>query len=501
MSTVVIQNRWDNGEAEDVRTTNQFQADTIRNFDILLEPGRLNPLPDSVADTSGAVAMDDARITDVVNGYIASVTTNYLVGIGFKQAGSSNLGFYIKSLSDVTAAWSLQASCVTNSFMPGTGITYKNLAYAIDNNASTTFRLIRFTNFANAEVIGSITSTAGATAKCFVHPEDNILYIVIGNAISKWDGTTLTTVSTILPSSFDVASLSNYGTYLAIAMNPTVEQKAVCYLWGRDTTLNTLQGTIDLGQAKVSIVENLGDNLFFIMTPNTSNGNEFENRIIVKRYLGSGVDQVAELFSNLTVLNGAVLTYKAKQNNQLYFVMGSSYCVYKFGKNKQGNYVITEDRLINNGTLSDVTSNISIVKSVMWVGTFTGSVYSLRRSRISLDSGGITYASTSTYKTTVNPNMPVSDRYSLKQLEAVQLSCTGSTSGTMVLKYSIDGSTMTTVISQSTTTATLYSYEATNENDGTVFLNGNEIVFQIETTGNVKPIELKYRYKVLNAPV
>lgn len=498
MSPIVIQNRWDNGEAEDVRTTNQFQGDTIRNFDIFIEPFRMNPLPDSKADLYLSNSMDDVRITDVLNGYADGA--NHIVGIGFKQSGSANIGFFIKAGGGTPDQnWSLQASGVANSFIPSTGVTYKTQAYAIDTNGTTGYRLMRFTSAGNAEVIGAITSTTGATAKTFVHPEDNILYIVIGNVIAKWDGSSLTSVSTILPANFDVSSLTNYGTYLVITQNPTYEQKAVAYLWGRDVTLNTLQGTIDLGQARVAIAENLNDNLFFILTPNTTNGGDFENRIIVKQYLGAGAEQITELFSNIDISNGAVLTYKAKRDNKLYFVMSSGYCVYKFGKNKQGLYTLTEDRFVINGTLSGTNSNISIVNNVMYIGTINSSIYTLQRNRVSLDSGGLTYTATSVYKTTVNPNMPVTDRYSIKQLQSVQLSCTGSASGTMVLKYSIDGSAMTTIISEATNALTLFSKEATNENDGTVLLNGKEIVFQIETTGNVKPIELKYIYEVLNS--
>jgi hypothetical protein len=503
MSETIIQNRWDNGEAEDVRTTSQFQADTVQNFDIFTEPHRLNPLPDSKADLYLGSSMDDVRITDVVDGYADGA--NHVVGIGF-TTGGTHLGFFIKS-GTIESNWSLQASTVANNFVRGTGVTYKRQAYAIDTDGTTGFRLIRFTAAGNAENLGAITSNVSAavdtqTCKTFVHPEDNILYIVTGNVISKWDGATLTNYTSILPSKFDVASLTNYGTYLAIIMNPAYEQKAVCYLWGRDGTLNTLQGTIDLGQGRVAVGENLDDNLFFVMSPNTSNGGDFENKIIIKQYIGGVAEQVAELFSNLTSLNGTVLTYKAKKNNKLYFVMASGYCVYKFGKNKQNIYTLTEDRFIINGALSSTTIGLSIVQNVMWVGTLDiSNVFTLQRTRVSLDSGGVTYTSTSVYKTTVNPNMPLADRYEEKQLEAVQLSCTGSASGTYVLKYSIDGSTLTTVISESTTSVINYSKAAGNENDGTPFLSGREIVFQIETTGNVKPVELKYKYSKLVSPL
>jgi hypothetical protein len=68
------------------------------------------------------------------------------------------------------------------------------------------------------------------------------------------------------------------------------------------------------------------------------------------------------------------------------------------------------------------------------------------------------------------------------------------------VKYSIDGSTITTLISQANTAAQLVK-QAISENDGTAFLSGREFQFQVESTGGAKIKEIKYKYTVLEEPI
>ena len=133
-----------------------------------------------------------------------------------------------------------------------------------------------------------------------------------------------------------------------------------------------------------------------------------------------------------------------------------------------------------------------------WCISQTGT-YTLMRSRgISVE--GLAYTATSIYKTTINPNMPIADRYNEKQLESVQISFTGASSGTTGLKYSVDGSTFTSIISETNSTGEQV-FEATNEADGTVFLSGREFQFQIESSGGAKIKELRYKYTNLNTTI
>lgn len=499
MSTVIL-NKWDGGQAEDVRTTSLNQSQESNNFDILLEPFRLNPYADSVADTAD-VAINDSRISDI--GVCTIAGTDYIVGVGYESAVSNAVSFYTKS--SVTAQFVKSASATGNSFIKGSGVTYKNLAYAVDDNGAGTYRLIRFNSAGSVTTCGSITATSGKPVKCYVHPEDNILYVVISNVISKWDNSSFTSVTTILPLNFSTSSITKYGGYLAIAMNADVGgANPVCLLWGRDTTLNTLQGSLPLGEGYVGVMENLNGNLIFIMSQSGLFSTNNQNRILVKSYSGGAVDTISEIIDSSSLSIGQVTTYKAVKNNRLYFGFGNSDCIWAFGKNKEGRYMITQDRFAINGT--QISSNpsmatlsgISVIGDIIWVGQIsTTGTYTLMRSGI-VSGEGLTYTSTSKYVTTINPNMQVADRYKNKQLESVQLSYTGASTGTTTLKYSVDGSTMTNLIVDTNATGEQI-IQATNENTNNLaLLAGFEFQFQIECTGGSKPKEIKYKYAVLN---
>lgn len=505
MPTVII-NKFDGGQADDVRTFSTDQCTESNNFDIFTEPHRLNPYSDSIADTAD-VAIADSEISDVDVCEISG--TEYIVGAGFTSSSSDVLSFYTKTT--VTGAFALQASASGNAFVKGSLVTYKKLAYAVDTNGSGTYRLVRFNGASSVSNIGNISAAASKPVSCFVHPEDNVLYVVIENVIAKWDGTTFSTVSTILPLNYTSSSITNYGGYLAITMNAqSGSRNPMCLLWGRDTTINTLQGSIDLGEGYVGVVENINNNLFFIMSPYSSFSTNNQNKIIVKGYAGGSVETVAELNDNSTLSIGTVQTYKAKKDNRVYFGFGNSDCVWTFGKNKDGRYAITQDRFITNGTqissnpATGTFSGVSIIGDVMWIGGISiTNVYTLMRSRV-VSGEGLLYTSTSKYVTTVNPSMLTEDRYKDKQLEAVQVAFTaaspGATDSTVVLKYGFDGGSLTTAISSAQENGE-YVVEATNDNDGEPFLSGRELTLQLESTQNAKIKEVRYKYKVLNTTI
>lgn len=492
--TTVILNKWDGGSAEDIRTTNQNQSEYSQNFDIFTEPYRLLPLRDSIAETPD-VATDDSEISDI--GICTISGTDYIVGIGFESSVSTAMSFYTKT--SAVGTFTKQASASGNTFVKGSGVIYKTLAFGVDDNGSGTYRLIRFNGASSVTTIGSITATSGKPAKCFVHPEDNILYVVVDNVISKWDGSTFTNYTSILPQYYSATSLTNYGGYLAITMNSNQgANKPTCFLWGRDGTLNTLQGSISLGEGYVGIVENLDNNLIFVMSPFSGDSIAnflIQNKVIIKVYSGGAVETIKEINDNSTISIGRVSTIKAKRNNRVYFGFSNSACVWSFGKNKEGRYTITQDRFMKNGTTIATFKGISIIGDVMWVLGFDGSADVLMRTKLDLLGESVTYTGTSVYRTTINPNMPINDRYKEKQLQAFCISYTAIGTGTVALKYSVDGSTFTTAISQ-TTASGEYSIEATAQADGSPFdiKKGRELQFQIESTGGAKIKEFAYKY-------
>jgi hypothetical protein len=231
-------------------------------------------------------------------------------------------------------------------------------------------------------------------------------------------------------------------------------------------------------------------------TTTTASSTTRTQKIIVRVYSG-GTSRIAKIVAQ-TALNGTIYSgYKAKSQSRLYFTGDAENCLYVFGRNQDGRRVLTKDRYLNNGTTQNVypsQQSFSLLGDILYVGFKTdAAVTKFYRT-------GTTYTSTCVYKTTINPSMPVADRSDLKQLEAVQVAFTGVASGTIAVKYSVDGSTMTSLISQSTS-ATEDAVSATSETSGTVLLSGKEFTFQIECTGGVSIKELRYRYSKLNNPI
>lgn len=491
--TKIILNKWNNGISQEVRTNETNKADFINNFNIHEEAGRLVPYADSIAETGG-FTMDDVEISDVVIAQV--VGTNYLVGAGYESGVSTALTFYTKTT--IGGNFAAQASASGNVYQKGTLISYKTYAFAVDYNGSNHYRLIRYNSAGSTTTIGTISYTATSATKVltFVHPEDNLLYIVIGNLIYRYDGSSLSSVFT-LNVNYSATSMTNYGGYLAITMNPVCgNDNAICYLWNRDSSITTVQQAIDLGEGYVGIVENLNGLLVFVMSPTDDFSTKVNNKIIIKVLSGT-VETVFEKTDSSTLSIGIVNHIKAKKNNRLYFGFNNSNSIYCFGKNKDGRWILSGDRFIINGELvstnpkAQTISGLSIVGDIMWIGanSQTG-VYSLQRSASISEQG---YTATSNYRTVVNPNMPLADKADDKKLDRVYMVYTGASSGTIGLKYTSDSTTFTTVISQATSAGEGY-VEAYMENSGLPFNAGREFQFQLESTGGVKIKEFGYEY-------
>jgi len=126
-----IINRFDNGQAEDVRTTSGFFSEQSYNFDITTKPHSLIPKKDMIAESFSGGTITDYDITDVVPATYSGTT--YIFGYGRESSSSTKAAFFRKSSSsDITSVGSklwciLQAyrhpflarwSNIKESFMP-----------------------------------------------------------------------------------------------------------------------------------------------------------------------------------------------------------------------------------------------------------------------------------------------------------------------------------------------------------------------------------------------
>lgn len=487
--TVSLITKFDGGMAEDIRTQSQDQSQDCTGFDIFSNPHLLTPYGDAIAETMVTGTMDDHRITDVFQ------TTFGITGIGNTSNVSSVPSFYTKT--NINDPWTFNTTGTAgHTFIQGSGVYYKNKLFCLSLNG-TQYNLDRFDSLGVVTSIGTFNIAATSYARPFVHPEDNVLYIVVGNVIASWDGTTFTVTTTILPLGYYCTSISNYGTYLAIVMNPTLNNaNAICFLWGRDPSLNTLQGTIDLGEGLCQIVENLYNTLYFVVVNSNFPLTKINNKIRIKQYAGASVQTV---YSLQVPINTSVLTYKYKFDGRLHFLSGSETAIYAFGKNSEGQFILTHDRYMNNGVTVGSGQPISMVGDVMFIAsTSQGGVYSLMRSKVNGLGEQITYFNTAVFISTLNPAMGLSrytiqGKHKVKNLMATAVLYTGANSGNTNLKYSIDSSAMTSIMGDTNATGE-FGTEAGMQADGYPFNSGREFQFQMESSGGSKIKGLFYRY-------
>lgn len=499
MAQHIILNRFDGGHAESLRTTATNECEYSKNFDIFTDPHKLLPYGDSVSDASATAnsEISDVDVSLVGSSYILSCI-GYEGGVG----GSTYPAFYTKA--NLITLPSQSAVSSANVFQKGSGVVYKGKFYALAYNGTNQYTLWRFDSASATTNCGSISCSSTFRARPFVHPEDNKLYIVIGTSISVWDNSSLSTggsYDNILPPGFETVSLTDYGTYLAITMRPLCNNgNSVTYLWGRDATLTTTQGTINWGEGNCLLTENLYNMLFSVIIPqNVINGSQsgttLNNSIIIKSWSGGEVSIVKSI--PVSSIDNST-TLKIKNRGKLYFGFGGDDCVYVFGKNRDGQYTLVKDRYYNNSTAITSLYGISMVGDILWSAFATVSGKSLMRSTTNLLTEAVAYLSTSIYRTTINPSMPIADRGKNKKLDAVRITYTGKANGTVRLKYSVDGSTMTSIISESTT-AKEDVKEGTMELTGIPLLSGTEFQFQVESIGGVEIKTIEYKYTVLNS--
>lgn len=477
----VIQNKFDGGHAEDIRTFATDQCEKSLNFDILTNPYKLLPYRDSVTETVSSGVLTDFQM----NGVVLIGSTYYTVG--YASSGASTIKFFTKT--NIVDNWTA-GNTNANTLIRGSLILYKGVAYCLGYDGSSKTTLVDSTGTTKGT---ATTASSGTTAKIFVHPEDNILYIAYGKCIATWNGSSFTEyASSGLPTDFSPTSLTDYGAYLAIG--GITAGKSIVYLWGRDTSLSVMQAQIPFGEGTLLLLENIENNLVGVVSSAGSLATNVNGSLDIKTYSGGSVQTV----KSFNISNANLGNYKTKYNDRLYFGIGGDDAIYVVGKNKEGRFVVSKDRYIQNGTtILSGTPIPTILNGFLWT-SFGSSGQTGKFFRTSgAPTETATYLSTSVYKTTINPNMPIADRGKMKQLVAIRVYYTGKANGTINVKYAVDTSTMTSVISESTT-AIEDMKQATLQADGNAFKAGREIQFQLESIGGVEIKGYEYDYQVIN---
>jgi hypothetical protein len=508
--TKVLLNRFDGGLAMSERPQTINEQSSSGGFDVYTDPFLLKKIDSMTVNetASGAsVTAGECPVYDATK----RASDGRIIGVGGTSASNTTFRFYKKD-SSITGNW-VQNSSTGNGIVNANAfaVLYKDVQYGYYVQTSES-RLYRYDSDSASTLIG--TTADAHTEVCprpVVHSQDNILYMGSNKTISKFDGTTFTASAITLP--YYITSMCEYGTYLAISCQ--TPEGGVIYLWGRDTSLTTLQDVIKVDNGKLQIIENLDGYLVAVsetpFDPYTASigivgtyksvtvrmfiGGAM--KIVKKTYLGLNENGSNQLLSHKKVIRDGSLLFSTKSN----YLM-------RFGLNKQGQYVLSRDAAVVPATASP---NLVSMYSFFVLGDYLFS--SLRASSGSpsdgllyrnngLNGGTSEYFHQSYYVTTINPSMDPNDRIKDKQLKkvAVHFYSTSTTQGTITVKYSTDkGVNYTTAISQDFSSTTLpskfYRFEADQDTSGEQFKTGIEFLFKIESTYQVDPIQFWYEYE------
>lgn len=508
MAKVLI-NRWDGGVSLSERPQTVNEQSSSQGFDIFKDSFKLTKIDNQTVNetASGAsVTTGECPIYDATK----RASDGRIIGVGQTSgSGSTSFRFYRKD-SSITGTWQ-QNSAVANGIINWNAyaILYKDVQYGYYTQTSES-RLYRYDSDSAHTLIGTTADAHGSiTPRPVVHSQDNNLYMGSNKTISKFDGTTFTASAITLP--YYISSMCEFGTYLAIACQSP--EGGVIYLWGRDTTLTTLQDVIKVDNGKLQIIENLDGYLVAITetpydpyTGSIAIASTYKT-ITARMYIGGTMKKVQSTFvgSNENGSNQLLSHKKAIRDGTLIFSTGSNYLM-RFGLNQNGQYVMSRDAEAVASGKTLVNQYGFFVLGDYLFSAFRASSGSpseglLYRNNSTQNSGTSEYVDTAYYVTTINPSMPIGDRIKDKTLTAVALKfySLSTTTGTVTIKVSVDnGTTYTTLVSQNAATTAFpskyYRIEASEDSSSASFPSGVEFLFKIETTYKIDPIEFFYEY-------
>lgn len=501
MAKTVIINRWDGGIPTSERPHTINQQSNSLGFDIFKDKHKLVKLQSSTFDTAsgGSSSTNEAVVCDAIK----RDTDGLLIGAGYTNASNYAFRFWRKN-SDMTGYW--QQNSVSGASAQNFGIycnLYKGSFYGFVGTSSTG-TLYRYDSDSAMTTIGSISdANTNYTPKPIVHSQDNILYMVNNKTVGKYDGTTFNASAFTLP--YPCFAMWEFGTYVAFLIQTPFGCKIA--LWGRDTSLTTLQDIIDVDNGKGLVLAMLDGYLVTVSQipydPYTiSMSTSLETpQIVVRMLIGGVMKEVARAQIGLSE-NGSsqFLLNKYFIKDGTLFFSSNSNALWRFGKNEDGIYVLTRD-------IQAVysTNNLISTYGIFALGDYFMCLH--RHSGSSPNDGllGRTnqngfYANSSFYETTINPSMPIEDRNKDKQLTriAVKVYSQATGSGTVTVKYAFDGASYSTAIAETSISNGYKNYEATAQTDSQPFLSGRDLKIRLEATFRIDYIEVEYQYELLN---
>ncbi len=523
-----------NGMANDYAAGAKGQCSVCKHYDTLTWPNRLMPLRGMATETTTNSKIGNIIVSKGGNLYGVGVDdpNNPTFGQLWYRSGFSNSPSWTVIPTNTQLSGAVIRGAVTNG-IPG---DYAFLVeYPDCGNTRTLFWASTNLLVASDPTGASSASTSplpfSTISQGFVHPSDNKLYFgyqtstqtllrVISPNATPFSGLS-SAIDIGIPSRYQIIGLTNYGDFLAIALvsnNGAGQNSSLVVLWDRDTTLKTISQVIPWGPGALQILNNISGVLVGISSSSVTYTGTVQDMdfLSIKIYSG-GVEpapivqipaqRITSTAPSVQINPNVNFVY----NHRLYFsanvVSGgtapSYYGLWSFGKNAQGHWAVTIERMATNGGTETGVYAAAIV------GDFVSMCHTALGTLTYSENGNAVNAiwgATSVYESTINPQMPESDSEKSKKLMTVYatyLPLQNTSQGAqVVMKYRVDvlqnasgstkGNGWTTVFTDITDQST--SIVITNDAAGSQFTDGRKYEFRLESLNGAIITGFGYKY-------
>lgn len=483
--------RFDGGMANDVRDRDATKCRLSKNFDALSFPHRLVPYRSSESGNDTA----SRNLTDFL----------YLNSRLYALGNPSSLAtvYYKDTFTDGT--WSTTSNNAAAADVGGTDgsrffLYYKKTAkiyFPIGTNIAV-YDPTGSTAIADAGVAHNFA--AGTAA--IVHSKDDIMYYSYyhstnGAIVGKNDNGSFTQVALTIGPRYVITNLSEYGNYLAIACRQVdqLNGPSRVFLWNRDSSLTTLDESIDWGFGDIRVLEEYNGVLLGISLLYESSVIE-KTQLIVRYFAGSaGAQEVLRLTGETGAQAIVLLSQKHRKDNRIYFLHSGYYDgVYQSGLWSLGRDNANQPLSLNFERPANNDTAVTSLDGFGFAGDYCFIAYDGAGAVSKTTDTTTTYSATSIRETTKFGNDNVSLKKKLLGVTVTHVPL--PTAGQVVLKYKIDAETSWTTIFTHSTDDSL-SHSAVNiESSGANLPEYNEIQFRIESQGGAEITSLSFDAEV-----
>jgi hypothetical protein len=488
-----IINNFFGGIEDDIRKLTQNGFSITKHFDIFSNPQRLTPYRSLEADTETSVSSTDLK-QYLVRDFVYATTSAKLYGLGQTGAGLTKIVYKDDA---TTGLWTLPASSEGNGAVwNGCFFEYKDYLWGFQGSTS----LFKWGLLSGAPSITNAAASVGATITSVANgviAADGNAYLAYNNVIVRIaPAGTITDSAKTVPDTYKITSLTNYGSYLAIAASPksTYKGESKVFIWNLSSDL--FAETIDWGEGELRVLENVEGMLVGVtdLYLNNSTG-AGRGSMIIKGYSGGSAQVLKEIFTQ--ALTGKTIpTSKVIKNNRLFWAAkimtntaGTTYVegLWSFGrKNSTYPFAITLDIVCEEADTDGIQGFGSAANFFFIAHSLDGSV--------SKTNDSATYTYTSVYESQIFNMGDVCLDKSLNQFTVYTAPLINS--GSVTVKYRVDEETSYTTIGTFSTAGGIARDFFSIESSDTAFPKFKEIQFRIESTSGAEITG----YKILATP-